>query len=99
MKEFEDLKQTPEELFKTALPIMPFADLHAMFIFVSGDFNKQFGGKIETKKLIHERYKMILDELNHRAYGGNPYEAGKVEVEGDKPEDIDLSKYDEEGSE
>ena len=94
-KRFEDLEQTSEELFKIALSNMPFVDLHTMFIFVSGDFNKQFGQKIETKKIVHARHKMILEELNRRAYGCDPYEASKLEVEGDKPEDIDLSKYEE----
>jgi len=83
----------PEDIFKTQLKNMSFADLHAMYIFVSGDFNKQFGIKLETKKIIHERYKMIQDELNERVYGCDPYAAGKLEIEGDKPEDIDLSKY------
>lgn len=81
--------------FEQELKNMSFADLHAMYMFVAADFNKQFGTKVEAKKLIHERYKMILEELNLRAYGGNPYDSGKVEVNGKKPEDIDLSLFEE----
>jgi uncharacterized membrane protein (DUF485 family) len=98
-KKFEDLVPEEEELFRNAMSIMTFADLHAMFVFVSGDFNKQFGVKLETKKIVHARHKMILEELNRRAYGGDPYEASKLEVEGDKPEDVDLSQYEEKESE
>lgn len=101
-KKFEDLtQQKPEEdsledwNFKKSLVRMSVSDLHCLFIFVSGDFNKQFGGNIETKKIVHARYKMILAELNKRAYGGNPYEISKVEIKGTNPEDIDLSKFEE----
>lgn len=89
----ETVEFTPEEKFRLKLENMTFVDLHALFIFVSGDFNKQFGGKVETKKLIHERYHMVLNELNKRVYGGNPYELETVKFEGDKPENIDLSKF------
>jgi hypothetical protein len=94
-KKFEDLTELapPDNCFESRLHKMSFADLHAMFIFVSGDFNKQFGGRIETRRIIHSRYHTILAELNRRAYDCDPYEASKLEVEGDKPEDIDLSKY------
>ena len=78
--------------FKDSIKCMSVADLHALYIFISGDFNKQFGQKVEVKRLVHARYRVVEEELNMRAYGCNPYET--TSVEGDKPESIDLSKFD-----
>lgn len=97
-KKFEDLEQTPEEIFRRSISYMSVADLHALFVFISGDWNKQFGGNVKTRDLIKSRYDMVLSELNKWAYGCNPYEAGKIKVNGDKPEDIDLSKFEEKGN-
>ena len=94
MKKTDKILETVEELgFKGMVNKMSFTDLHSLFIFVSGDFNKQFGGKLETRKLVHSRYNIVLDELNKRTYGGNPYKAETIRINGDKPEDIDLSKF------
>lgn len=87
-------KETPDiSKFVLSLRSMSFADLYAMYTFVAADFNRQFGTKIEAKKLIHERYKIILEELNSRAYGKNPYEVSKIEIDGENPEDIDLNLF------
>jgi len=94
-KRFEDLERTLEEERKSNIRSMTLVDLHALFIFISGDWNKQFGGNTDTRDLIKSRYDMVLAELNQRAYGCDPYSLGKVEVKGDKPEDIDLSKFEE----
>ena len=78
------------------LPGLKMADLYALFQFVSIDYNKQFGSnKYNTKELVHERYNSILEELNKRAYGRNPYRKEAIKVDGETPENIDLSKFDE----
>jgi len=113
-----------EEIEINLLRSMTFGDLHTMFIFISGDNNKQFGGKLEAKNIIRRRHGLLLDELNRRSYGCDPYKLDKINaedgmqkykldmatedgmqkldvitIEGEMPENIDLSKFDKKGDE
>lgn len=93
-----ETKRDEEDMFRTTVRIMTFVDLHSLYIFISGDHNRQFGGKLKARELIKARYNIVLAELNRRSYGCNPYQLDTVVIEGDKPEDIDLSKFDKKGN-
>lgn len=96
MKEMEGITRGNLNWFKKVyLSQLSVADLYAMFQFVSLDYNRQFGNKIEARKIIDERYRAILQELNHRVYNCDPYTGEIVVIEGDNPEEIDLDKFDE----
>lgn len=69
------------------------ADLYALFQYMTADFNRQFGGRVEAKSLIHSRYRVVEAELNYRAYGQNPYALEAVTIEGESPDNIDLSRF------
>lgn len=73
---------------------LSYSDLWAMFQFVSQEYNKSFGPKTEAKRIIHERHAEIVNELNERTYGGNPYNSEKVEINGVVPESVDLKQFD-----
>jgi hypothetical protein len=81
--------------FKKELSSMSIADLYALFNFISIDYHKQFGVKTDIRVLVKSRYDAVLEELNLRAYGKNPYVEVNATYEGDRPEGIDLSKFEE----
>jgi hypothetical protein len=78
-----------------------FADLYAMYLFVSEDANRSFGGNEKTRKIVREKQEELKDELYIRVYGSNPYNKDKEErfirkttIDGEKPENINFSKID-----
>lgn len=79
--------------FENEVKDMSMSDLYAIFNYISIDYHKQFGQKSDIKELVRSRYNVVLEELNKRAYGRNPYVDTSVEYEGEKPENIDLSKF------
>jgi len=70
-------------------------DLYSLYLFASADYNSTgFGKNLYPKGLVESRLKLIETELFIRAYGYDYHEnKNGVEIEGDKPEDIDLSKF------
>jgi len=70
------------------------ADLYALYLYVMGDYNKAFGKGEYPKGLVGSRLRAIEAELNIRAYGYDYVEEKpSANIKGDKPEDIDLSKF------
>lgn len=67
---------------------LKFADLFAMFQFVSGDANRAFGVRGKAKQLVMKRRQEILEEMNLRTYGVDPYSLDKQEVVGEAPEKV-----------
>lgn len=79
--------------FSEYLKELSFSDLYYLFTFISADYNKQFGDKVKARQWVQKRYSLVLEEINNRAYDGNPYYLDAVKVNGEKPENIDLSKF------
>lgn len=70
------------------------ADLYALYLFVSNDANNRGFGMTspEARKVVRNKQKEIEKELYVRAYGLDPFAEYKLEIEGMKPEDIDLDR-------
>jgi len=67
------------------------ADLYALFLFVSSNWNRGFGpGQKNAEKAISMRMKEVEGELFFRAYGQNPFSVTTktIVIEGQKPEDV-----------
>ncbi|MFA5023356.1 MAG: hypothetical protein WC523_00165 [Patescibacteria group bacterium] len=70
------------------------ADLYALYMFVSANWNRGFGaGKKNAEKVIEAKMKEIEEELYSRAYGRNPFVAEKIvsattTIEGQLPEQV-----------
>lgn len=74
------------------IAIISFADLSAMYRFINEDIRGTTGP--EARKVILQRRTRVEKELYERTYGFNPHTLDSVVVEGENPEDIDLSKFD-----
>ncbi len=74
------------------IAIISFADLFAMYKFINEELGHAIGP--EARKVILQRHAGVEKELYERTYGFNPHTLDSVVVEGQKPEDIDLSKFD-----
>ena len=74
------------------IALISFADLSAMYRFINEEIRNMPGP--EARKVILQRRAIVEQELYERAYGFNPHTLDSVVVEGQKPEDIDLSKFD-----
>jgi len=70
------------------------ADLYALYLFVSNDGNNRGFGMTSpaAREVVRSRQKEIEQELYKRAYGYDPFAEHKLEIEGMKPEDIDLDR-------
>lgn len=76
-------------------------DLYALYNFIRSTENRPFtmGAGKEAKTLVRNRTVEIETELMMRTFGCNPFTAKPepkvVKVEGEVPEKIDLTKFDE----
>jgi len=76
------------------IAIISFTDLYAMYKFTNEEIGYPAKCGPEARKVILQRRARIEQELYERTYGFNPHTLDAIVVEGQKPEDIDLSKFD-----
>jgi len=90
-----------EENKKVDIKQLSLMDLYAIYNFIRSTENRPFtmGAGKEAKALVRNRTVEIETELMMRTFGCNPFtmkpEAKVVKVEGEVPEKIDLTKFDE----
>lgn len=73
------------------IAIISFNDLYTMYKFVT---NESVAGEGGPQGVIRKRLLEIEKELYERTYGFNPWSLDAITIQGRKPEDIDLSKFD-----
>ena len=77
------------------IALIAFSDLTAMYGFLLREWKECEEPQI--KKVVYDKIEQVKKELYERTYGYNPHTkiSTKKPIEGELPENIDLSKFDE----
>jgi histone acetyltransferase (RNA polymerase elongator complex component) len=98
-----DKEETTNENNKVDIKQLSLMELYALYNFIRSTENRPFtmGAGKEAKTLVRNRTNEIETELMLRTFGCNPFTMKleriekMIRVEGEMPEKIDLTKFDE----